>query len=450
MSTTSSRSSASIDLDNVLITALRDEVPPFWDTEHVPANVDSEEFQAYITVPPPDDGEERDAPGEDKYTSWLDAPNPETFASFGDAGVTASVNVKGDLMQFSAYLGAGTSGMFAADKSPTPEPYCMNTRLSELRSLAKGEFIGYGLRIPALEYGQLPHMSYLFDRWPRYSLAGEEVAADIQWMVHDETVLQQHMVHNKTEDDRVTEMDMVPNIRIRELEYLDSGNSFNDSVAGHGRVRAAHNYGWILKNRILPAKPSKDSDDEVPPPPPPDKTEDVAVLMSVFINGKAQRWEYETLDPEKPCIKFPVTFPGKTTTEVVVAYKMILLPRDEDLSQHSWTDVMISADVADISGHLARQAKSFKRFSPTLLDINADLGNLPVGVDPHLAIGNTVRGLPGDDQSPREHIDFLVRRNLEHILSVCAIPFKPSSLFGEVVALTCGDMSGHRICHSAS
>lgn len=71
------------------------------------------------------------------------------------------------------------------------------------------------------------------------------------------------------------------------------------------------------------------------------------------------------------------------------------------------------------------------------------------------------RGSP--DISAQEHIEFAVRRNLEHILSVCAIPITLS--FPEKtdsdphpdiqdnvlpVALTCGAMSGHRVCTSAS
>lgn len=61
-------------------------------------------------------------------------------------------------------------------------------------------------------------------------------------------------------------------------------------------------------------------------------------------------------------------------------------------------------------------------------------------------------------------IEYLTWRHLEHILSVCAMPIAslPNSvraqkqneeLKGEgvdMVALTCGDMSGHRVCTSAS
>jgi hypothetical protein len=62
------------------------------------------------------------------------------------------------------------------------------------------------------------------------------------------------------------------------------------------------------------------------------------------------------------------------------------------------------------------------------------------------------------DLSKDVDIDFIMRRNLEHILSVCSIP-NPQSFrhfdknqesIEHAIALTCGDMSGHRIVTSAS
>lgn len=60
--------------------------------------------------------------------------------------------------------------------------------------------------------------------------------------------------------------------------------------------------------------------------------------------------------------------------------------------------------------------------------------------------------------SPHETLDFMIRRNLQHILSVCSIPVTcvvPDPETGiqremEAIALTCGDVSGHRISSAAS
>lgn len=83
--------------------------------------------------------------------------------------------------------------------------------------------------------------------------------------------------------------------------------------------------------------------------------------------------------------------------------------------------------------------------------------------------------LPNGIFATRENIEYFAWRHLEHILSVCAIPVLTPALFeglssetsdhhqasepvsweGEgkddvPIALTCGDMSGHRVCTSAS
>lgn len=48
-------------------------------------------------------------------------------------------------------------------------------------------------------------------------------------------------------------------------------------------------------------------------------------------------------------------------------------------------------------------------------------------------------------------LNFCLRRNLEHILSVCSIPITPLDQHGrQIIALTCGDLDGHRVATSAS
>lgn len=54
------------------------------------------------------------------------------------------------------------------------------------------------------------------------------------------------------------------------------------------------------------------------------------------------------------------------------------------------------------------------------------------------------------DQDP--HLNFLLWRNVEHILSVCSIPTgdQPSSEEFPRIALTCGDIANHRVTTKAS
>lgn len=75
--------------------------------------------------------------------------------------------------------------------------------------------------------------------------------------------------------------------------------------------------------------------------------------------------------------------------------------------------------------------------------------------------GSTEQTIPGgrsitestskESAEALQKIEYLAWRHLEHILSVCAIPLSTlDSKETPLVALTCGDMSGHRICTSAS
>lgn len=123
--------------------------------------------------------------------------------------------------------------------------------------------------------------------------------------------------------------------------------------------------------------------------------------------------------------------------------------------------------------------------SPVGIVINSEANNESVSTSlgHDLAQGKT-RSIPGDSQhfnlediplpsgtalmgSTRSHTEYLAWRHLEHILSNCAIPcsaqeyddsFCPTPPESEkdqekgevIIALTCGDMSGHRVCTSAS
>jgi len=59
--------------------------------------------------------------------------------------------------------------------------------------------------------------------------------------------------------------------------------------------------------------------------------------------------------------------------------------------------------------------------------------------------------------SSHKNLDFVIRRNLEHILSVCSMPvlFKEDGDLlvkdkNPTIALTCRDMAGHRVWQLAS
>ena len=382
-------------------------------------------------------------------------------------------------MQFSSYLGAGTSGIFTADHTDTDEPYWVLGRMNHLLSLSKTAKIaetGYGLRIPGLQYNKLPRLSYLCDRWPRFEFSGD-LTAKIQWIIRDKTVLQQCLITNEDTAEQVINLSFSTGMKIRDLEYLDEASDFNDGDAGHSRIKSPHSYGWILSNRLYPSLlrpdgepttedlteehqettrvPStskngdgvsnglqKDQDTRS------EETQDVAVLVSIFIDGEARQWGSDNSDSTGT--EFPVMVPAKATVEVVTAYKMVLVSKTR-AARRDWKDFLIPAAMTNVGTYLAEVARSFRPLSASWLDPNQE--HIVKHLKNAKSKPNTLTGLPKDGQSPLSHIDFLVRRNLEHILSVCAIPVRTALSAEEEVppiAITCGDIAGHRVSSSAS
>jgi hypothetical protein len=134
-------------------------------------------------------------PLEKECSTWNVLPNRQTYASFGDQGLTASVNDYGDIIQFGRYLGAGDSGMFSADHKSVEEPYLVKERAETLQSLCKDRgTISYGMIFSDTLDLKRPSMKYVHDRWPRYEYQTAKAEIAIQWMVHEKTVVQQCVV----------------------------------------------------------------------------------------------------------------------------------------------------------------------------------------------------------------------------------------------------------------
>ncbi|KUI53688.1 hypothetical protein VP1G_01109 [Cytospora mali] len=111
---------------------------PCWDEGGLCEDIVKEHVYRVNTNP-----EESDVtfiPKDEQCGIWHSPPNAKCHASFGDQGTTATVGAFGQLVQFSDYLGAGTSGMFSADHPRTAEPYLVRDRMADLQNLAQEPF----------------------------------------------------------------------------------------------------------------------------------------------------------------------------------------------------------------------------------------------------------------------------------------------------------------------
>lgn len=432
---------------------------------------------------------------ERKGFAWKSAPNSKTWSAFGDRGTTGLVGAYGDLIQFGTYLGRGHSGLFTADRKDSEEPYWVTDRTTQLQDCAerKDDLENhYGLQIlmasspdPAegreliLPPSDIPDLEWVNYRWPRFKTSNElesstesKLKTTTQWLVHDGLVLQ-HTRVDYSGSGKVHLGFRVPVgediMEIRDLDHVTSLYSLNYSHTGYKQGLGPNGYSWILKHDLAqeePQTPSMDgtTDGHVYE----DSTrESVAVIASIMQDGKLVRWTGQpnisspnaqssntAIDISDWDSELTLGEGNSTFTEVVVAYKMMILPKNDT---SCWTDFIIPASAMDVYAILSREPPS-----PESLRLSDSYSNSPDTNKP-LSLPETPRGAS-------DHIEFVVRRHLEHILSTCSIPLIPDvigsidvqedsseSREGRVtnedivpVALTCGDVSFHRVSGSAS
>ena len=295
-------------------------------------------------------------------------------------------------------------------------------------------------------------------------------------------------------------------MHIRDLDYLDGDYSFNDSDEGYIDANGPHSYSMIWSHRLLPVKDqgentgAHESDgsgtardpvldisshdetkDQVESPNPDTKQEttakhvedSIATVVSIFLNGNAMQWSDQSAWTQKLARKPDKSVsddfenPSPNVMEVITAYKLMLLPA----AGADWRNFLVPYERADVNRFIRDTpftpiSLTDIQGSPSVInqEVSPASHNLPK--DPGKK-AHTVRlnpsGVLNMDSSPADHIEFTLRRHLEHILCVCSVPLEkpllvqdisrqssPVSDRGIAVALTCGDISGHRICTSAS
>lgn len=163
------------------------------------------------------------------HCKWESPPNHLCSASFGDKGMTATVNAYGLLMQFGDYLGVGRSGLFSADHAFVDEPYQTISRAETLHKVTKQNFLeemSYGISLGGLELEKecAPKMSWKHWRWPCYEygpgcFTDPHLSLNIEWMVHEKTLVQKCIVENAGSGSCDIEMCFLKDLRIRDLDH---------------------------------------------------------------------------------------------------------------------------------------------------------------------------------------------------------------------------------------
>ena len=362
----------------------------------------------------------------------IDISTPNfSYASYGDHGTTASLNADGNVLQITQYLGTGPSGFFSVDVD-VHEPFWVRHRAEELfkshaDSGACVTFTWNDLTPEMLEYVEAsPKLEFVRDRWPKCSYDSSEVYGQTQHFIRDGIVFARELYCAKNKTVKMLDLKTgfisfyQKDFYIREQEFLDSDYTFNEESrdsANYATFLGPHGYSFCIAHRGFKKGRRETATN--------DSCSTVVLIVSVSINGRVRELQQIGNGSD---LEYRVKFddgesfelaPGNPF-EITVGCRLQLMPDKVD-----WKSMLIP-----VSEFLRMDAEFGYQSTP-----------------PHLTPYKKFRFTKCNDGFDRQ-FDFIIRRNLEHILSVCSIPVVVEGQ--TATAITCGDMSGHRLVTSAS
>ncbi|KAI9727389.1 MAG: hypothetical protein M1834_008460 [Cirrosporium novae-zelandiae] len=330
-----------------------------------------------------------------------------THASFGDERMTVTVSVYGELLRISRYIGkGGRSGMFSVGPADIPDPWFVVGRPRELQDPSVTPFVGVRLRLQGGKDLEEPKLEFLHDHWPRITYQGANVHVTVQLLIKDTFVLQQYTLWNDNPEKNKYKKDSGPNkygfslVHKFQEENLRLAKKSEPSENSH----TSENEGEAEHKQETKNGQEDFADDHTPQ----DSTENcesqtpeaIGLIAGLFINDEAQKFDFGAKEYERK-----IQIPPKTQIELIGAYGLEHIVPNTDCR---WEDRIISINDANVNKVLRQSTSSFGWAS---------------------AGGK---------------IDFIFRRTLEHIFSICSIPVgrnrnDPS------IALICGDSGDHRV-----
>ncbi|PYH87960.1 hypothetical protein BO71DRAFT_436218 [Aspergillus ellipticus CBS 707.79] len=332
----------------------------------------------------------------DEYVSWLEEPSDNHMPlSFGADGVTASVGASGNLLQINRYLGAGVSGMFTADLENVPGPSRLPQRRECLQQCATDPRSGIGLLCGPENPGSISKIGYLHDRWPRFEIAVEhdgahgwkhDICGSQQYHVADGVVTQHCQLEYHSRAALQRYLGLNSRLLIRDLDFCQP----SDHSCKSGDDWHQKFQGPHGYSTIVTHNLLCISERAVEGAKEFD-LDSVALVMAVFIDNKPCNIPSDS----REWLSGDLQESGKVG--VTMAYRLQLSSQNPH-----WIS------------HIIKPSQALK-------------------------------------------LGFIFRRHLEHVLSVCTIPTterpikydEPPSEDGKI-ALTCSDMSCHRVLTSAS
>ncbi|KAK1962647.1 hypothetical protein LY78DRAFT_586258, partial [Colletotrichum sublineola] len=355
-----------------------------------------------------------------------------TYASFGDEGVTATANAYGNLMQITRYFGeseGNPSGFISAqlaEGAHSTSAYYELERLQRLTSASVNPNDGSRMRFEGAEIhgDKTPELSFVRNRWPRFQSVTLDHNVSIQCLVSKTAVYQIYTfkLDKPGKDSHLRRFRFRADMYLLDLNFTEVGNGFERQPANQARD-----------------KTESDDDSEY--------EDSVRNTPSQESNCTASWWPNSKLvgDPRNP----------RNVGLFVSPFVGGFAQPPSRLDVNIWE---VTVDAASWQKALKDGALEISfAYRLEMFDVCEDPASLPNHVlEEDLSEAKTMLSRPFEvlQLHKNPHLNFILWRNLEHILSVCSIPViscNNSSTDQDVpIALTCGDLAGHRVVTKAS
>lgn len=339
------------------------------------------------------------------------------YASFGDDGVTATANAHGHLLQITRYFGNEPSGFYCVDLPDTPPPNLIPQRLDTLNDSYQDHDVGMRLELEDSEEwvanSKTPMLKFIDDRWPLFVTETPSFDLSIQYFISEKTIYQEYSFELKKERqvESIPKLFINANLLIRNLNFVESSDENNRIDPDEEFFYKTHHNSRIIRKHgsLQTGIPGNST---------------VGLVIMPFIDGSYCTMKKKDRHTYQICPRNDVSLhpQGSRRVVVTIAYTLELMGSAND-SLATPTNGFKATQYPSQAANDLSKAKSMM-----------DTMNFEILLF-----------------AKERHLNFVLRRNLEHILSVCSIPIGDSSETSITpIALTCGDISNHRIMAGAS
>ena len=381
--------------------------------------------------------------------------------SFGDGGLTATASPSGRLLRISRHFPGEQFG-YCVDHYDITEPYMAINRITEFISSANDPDHNIGFYPDQESWHsntESAPVDFTNDRWPLFQINGGDGNFKIQYSISHGAVYQTFDFSNGRPP-----MTLMSRLLLRQLDFVDDDNAFNES----------EDDGDDDEDEDEDEDGSEGDGDGGD-----DDNNDGGYETHLLSEGKCiKRLHKLGKDGHKHAALFVYAFSGDTalTFEEFTKHKDAAIEEDSAVAEQGVREegeaeavegMYESCDEDSEDDDDDEDEKTYYR----ILDDNAvaqstrvtfiyvlslETGELESPPEPLRF--TAAPDFPKMDASKRiftptnPDLNLALRRNLEYILSVCSVPVYPSANDDEefAIALTCGDIDGHRIVTAAS